>query len=172
MADAIGGLPGPLTRTERVRAGVAYWLFVVACLAFSGAGWYLVYVEAGPTRNTQPVQARIEHTELVSIKDPNGHVLRRPLVIYSYSVGGVRYTTDRITSLGRSHSASWAEKIVGQFHVGQTVTAYVSPFDPGSAFLIQDRDWRAYVFAIVPLLVGLGLAAYWPWAGIRTASDA
>jgi hypothetical protein len=159
--------PRDLTRTERVRAGVAYWIFVVALLAFSGAGWYLVYVEAGPARNTQPVQAKIEHVEVVSAKDASGRPIRRPLILYSYSVGNVRYTTDRITSLGRSHGASWTDDIVGQYHAGQTVTAHVNPFDPGSAFLIQDRDWRAYVFAIIPLVLALGLAAYWPWAGLR-----
>lgn len=156
-----------LTRTERVRAGVAYWLFIVACLAFSGAGWYLVYVEAGPARNTQPVQAKIEHVEVVSTKDPKGHPFRRALILYSYPVGNVTYTTDRITSLGRSHGDSWTDYIVRQYHVGQTVTAHVNPLEPGSAFLIQDRDWRAYAFAIIPLAVALGLAAYWPWAGIR-----
>ena len=172
MADLDASkVPRALTRTERVRAGVAYWLFVVACLAFSGAGWYLVYVEAGPARNAQPMQARIEHVEVVSTRDPKGHAVRKPLIIYSYSVGGVRYTTDRITSLARSHSSSWADQITRQFHVGQTVTAYVAPLEPGSAFLIQDRDWRAYLFAILPLVAGLGLAAYWPWAGIRAPAD-
>jgi hypothetical protein len=172
MPDQIAGSqPRPLTHTERKRAGVAYWLFVVACLAFSGAGWYLVYVEGGLARKTQPVQARIEHSEVVSTKDPSGRPVQRPLVIYSYSVGDVRYTTDRITSLARPHSSSWANQMVGQYHVGQMVTAHVNPFEPGSAFLIEERDWRAYTYAIVPLLVAIGLAAYWPWAGIRTPSD-
>jgi hypothetical protein len=145
---------------------------VVACLAFSGAGWYLIYVEGGPARNAQPVQARIEHVEVVSTKDSRGRALQRPLVIYSYSVGGVRYTTDRIMSVARPQTSSWAEEIARQYKVGQTVTAYVTPLDPGSAFLIQDRDWRAYAFAIIPLILALGLAVYWPWAGIRAQAAA
>ena len=164
-------LPRPLTRTERVRAGVAYWLFVVACLAFSGAGWFLVHAEAAIARHAQAVDAVIEHVEVVSAPDSKGRVTRRPLIIYSYSIGGVRYTTDRVTALTRSHSASWADEIVGQYKVGQKVTAYVSPADPGSAFLIADRDWRAYAFAVVPLVLALGLAAYWPWAGVRQRAD-
>lgn len=127
----------------------------------------LVHAQAQASANVQPVSAHIEHVETVSAKDNHGHAIRRPLVIYSYTVGGVRYTTDRITSLVRPHGSAWADEMVHRFHTGQTLTAYVAPFDPGSAFLIQDRDWRAYAFAIVPLLIALGLATYWPWAGIR-----
>lgn len=161
----------PLTRNERVRATVAYWLIVVVCVAFSAAGWFLVYAQAQPSRGVQPVPAKIEHVEVVSTKDAHGHPTKRPLVIYSYTVGGVRYTTDRISSLVRPHGASWADEMVHRYHPGESVTAYVAPFDPGSAFLIRDRDWRTYAFGIVPLVLAVGLAAYWPWTGLRATKQ-
>jgi hypothetical protein len=162
----------PLTRTERVRAGVAYWLLVVALLAFSGAGWFLVYAQGKPARSAKPVPARIESSEVLSVKDAKGHFVKRPVVIYSYSVGDVRYTSSRITSLAGRHSDAWAEDIAHRFHPGQTVTAYTEPLDPGSAFLIQTGDWRTYSFAIVPLVLALALAIYCPWAGIRNPTPA
>jgi Protein of unknown function (DUF3592) len=169
--DANAGSPPSevreLTHTERVRAGVAYWLFVVACLAFSGAGWFLVYVEGKPVREARPVPATIEHVEVVPTKDGHGHSSSRLLIIYSYSIGGSRYTTDRLTSLARPHSGAWTAQMAHRFDSGQKVTAHVSPMDPGSAFLVQDYDWRAYAFAIVPLFCALALAVYWPRSGIR-----
>jgi hypothetical protein len=162
----------PLTRTERVRAGVAYWLLTVALLAFSGAGWFLVYAQGKPARTAQPVPARIESAEVLSVKDAHGHPVKRAMVIYSYSVGNVRYTSSRITSLAGAHSDSWEEHMAHRFHIGQDVTAYVAPLDPGSAFLIQQGDWRAYAFGIVPLVFALALAIYWPWAGIRDTAHA
>jgi Protein of unknown function (DUF3592) len=163
------GTPGvrPLTRIERVRAGVAYWLLVVALLAFSAAGWFLVYAQGKPARIAKAVPARIESVQVLSVKDARGHSTKRPIIIYSYSVGDVRYTSDRIMSLAEPHSASWAERMAQRFHVGQAVTAYITPLDPGSAFLIQERDWRTYAFGVVPLILALALAIYWPWAGIR-----
>jgi hypothetical protein len=155
------------TRAERVRAGVAYWLFVAACLVIAAGGLYLVRLENTPVRNAQPVPATVEHVETISRDDGHGHAAKVPLVIYSYTVNGVRYTTDRLTSLGRQHAGSWTTDMMKQFHPGQTVTAYVAKLDPGSAYLIRDYDWRAYAFLIIPIVAALALALYWPWAGIR-----
>jgi hypothetical protein len=58
-----------------------------------------------------------------------------------------------------------------RFHTGETVTAYVSPTNPGSAFLIRDYDWRAYTLLGLPLALAVGLVIYWPWAGIRAATN-
>jgi hypothetical protein len=110
------------------------------------------------------VTAKIEHAQVVSTRDARGHEVKRPLIIYSYAVGGVRYTTDRITSLRRNHSDAWAADMVRRYHVGENVTAYSSPTDPGSAFLIAETDWRLYGFIIAPLVLAIALAVYWPWA--------
>jgi len=113
------------------------------------------------------VLATIERAEDISTNDGHGHVTKRLLVIYSYSVDGVRYTTDRVTSRGNAHGSLWAEHVARQFHSGQSVTAYVGTTDPGSAFLVRDHDWRVYALVAFPLVVAIGLAIYWPWAGIQ-----
>lgn len=131
-----------------------------------------MYVQGKPARLAHPVSARVESVQVLSVKDARGRAEKRPVVIYSYSVGDVRYTSDRLTSLAGSHSDSWAEHMAQRFHAGQTVTAYIAPLDPGSAFLIQERDWRTYSFAIIPLVVAFALAVYWPWAGLRDTAHA
>jgi hypothetical protein len=154
----------PWTRSERIRAGIAYWIVVAACFIVAGSGWYLVHLQGALSRTTRPISATIEHAEVISKKDSHGHVTKQPLVLFSYTVGGVRYTTDRIMSLNRSHSEGWAAEIAHRYHDGQTVTAYYNPLDPGSAFLERDVEWRAYVFLVVPLALALALIVYWPRA--------
>lgn len=137
----------------------------------AAGGFYLVRLEDTPVRNADPVPARIEHVEVISRDDGHGHTAKLPLVIYSYSINGVRYTTDRLTSLGRQRGANWIAEVTQRFRPGETVTAHVAKLDPGSAFLIRDYDWRAYAYLVVPLVIALGLAVYWPWAGIRQPSS-
>jgi len=165
------GPPRQWTRAERMRASIAYWLLVVACLIVAGGGAYLVHLEATPDRGTQIVPATIEHVEVIARNDGHGHTVKLPLVLYSYSINGVRYTTDRLTSRGRCHDENWATDVAHRYHAGETVPAYVSTFDPGNGFLIRDTDWRAYAFLIVPLLIAIMLAVYWPWAGIRAPAN-
>ena len=159
------------SRAERLRARIAYWVLVVACLVIAGGGWYLVRLEEQPARVADPVQATVEHVDVITRDDGHGHMTKRPLVIYSYSIHGVRYTTDRLTSLGRTHDSAWVGQVVQHYRPGQAVTAYVSPSDPGSAFLLRDYDWRAYVFLGAPLVLGIGLIGYWPWTGLRDAKQ-
>jgi Protein of unknown function (DUF3592) len=155
------------TPAERMRAGIAYWVLVAACLVMSSGGVYLIYLQERPAREARQVAATIERLEVIPRDDGHGHVEHRPLVLYSYSVDGVRYTTDRLTSLSRQHDSAWIAHATAQFHVGQSVTAYVHIADPGFAFLVRDHDWRAYAFSGVTAAMALGLAAYWPWAGLR-----
>jgi hypothetical protein len=152
------------TRSERIRAGIAYWVVVAVCLLVAGSGLYLVRLQGALTRTTQPISATIEHVEIISKKDAQGHATRQPLVLYSYTVGGVRYTTDRLTSLSRSHSDAWTTETAHRYHDGQTVTAFYNPLDPSSAFLEREFEWRAYGFLVVPLALALGLILYWPRA--------
>jgi len=156
-----------LTAEQRTRARIAYWVTFAALLLFAGGGGYLVALESRPARAARPIEGRIEHVDFIKHDDGHGNVSVRPIVIYSYSVGEVRYTTDRIGSLGHPLQARDSVEIRRRYQAGQPVTAYVVPLDPGSAFLVQDHDWKAYSFLFVPLAGALGLAAYWPASGLK-----
>ena len=161
----------PWTPTEIARARAAYWVLAVACLVMAGAGGYLVLLEEKPVREARPVAAVIEHMDVVKLTDARAQASNRPIVIYSYSIGDVRYTTDRLTSSGRLHDSAWVATATRQFRPGQAVTAYVGSTDPGSAFLVRDYDWRAYAVFLGPLTVAVSLAVYWPWSGLRAKSE-
>jgi hypothetical protein len=155
------------TRADRIRAGFAYWLFVCACFVLAFGGWLLLRMEGARMGDVRPVTATIERVETVTNDDGHGHATTRRLVIYSYSIDSVRYTTDRVGSRGAAQQSAWAAHVARQLRPGQTVTAYVASSNPGSAFLVRDYDWRVYALLGLPLALGVGLAIYWPWAGIR-----
>ncbi len=154
----------PLTAQERTRATIAYWICVGACVVFAAAAAYIVWLREAPIREARPVAARIEHVEMISRDDGHGHVRTLPLVIYSYTIGGVRYTTSRLTSLATPHGDRWAADVTRRYHQGDSVTAYYNPAEPGSAFLTRERSWGAYAMVGIPLLLALALVLYWPRA--------
>jgi Protein of unknown function (DUF3592) len=154
----------PITRAEHIRLAVMYWGFLIACLVFAAVGLDLVRAQEMPIRNAHPVTATIDHVDVVTHKDTRGRPTQQPIVLYSYQVNGVHYSTDRVTLRDASRSGSWATDMAARFHAGETVTAYYDPADPGAAFLIAERSWAIFASFIVPLAVALVLACLWPRA--------
>jgi Protein of unknown function (DUF3592) len=153
-----------MTRGERVRLAVMYWGFVVACLVFAAVGLHMVRAQEIPIRDARPVSAAVKRVDIVTHKDVRGRPTQQPIVLYSYQVNGVHYSTDRVALREASRSGSWASDVAARFRVGQTVTAYYDPADPGAAFLIPERSWAVFASFIVPLAVALVLAGLWPRA--------
>jgi hypothetical protein len=108
------------------------------------------------------VTATIIHVDVIAHQDTRGRTLEQPIVMYSYQVDGVHYSTDRVTVLEASRSGHWATDVASRFHAGDTVTAYYDPTAPGSAFLIEERSWTIYASFIAPLVIAIVLACLWP----------
>jgi hypothetical protein len=161
MAAPSDGETRPLTRAERIRLGILYWGFVGACLVFAAVGWRLVRVQEIPIRNSVPVTAMVDRVDVVTHKDGRGATVQQPVVLYSYQVNGVHFSTDRVTPHDASRSGAWAAGVASRFHAGQTVTAYYDPADPGSAFLIAERSWAVYASFVVPLAIAVVLISLW-----------
>lgn len=79
-------------------------------------------------------------------------------VVYSYTVHGVRYESDRRSffSEGAIEGEDYAEEIVLQYPVGKEVTVYYNPDDPGDAVL----EPGSVVPMIVPLIIGLFVCGF------------
>jgi hypothetical protein len=73
-----GSVPA-LTQSERIRAGVVYWLFVGACLTLTAGGWYIVRLEDTPVRDAQRTPAMIQQVEVITRDDGHGHATKFPL---------------------------------------------------------------------------------------------
>jgi hypothetical protein len=151
-----------VTRGDRIRLTVLYWGFVIACLVFAAVGWRLVRAQEMPIRNAHPVTAKIIRVDVIAHQNSRGRTLQQPIVMYSYQVDGVHYSTDRVTVLEASRSGHWAADVASRFHSGDSVTAYYDTAAPGSAFLIEERSWTIYASFIVPLVIAIALACLWP----------
>jgi hypothetical protein len=159
---ASGGPGRVLTRGERIWLTVLYWGLVAACVVFAIVGWRLVQAQEAPLRGAHPVSATILRTDVVTHKDAQGHTVQQPIVMYSYQVDSVHYSTDRVTLREASRAGDWAKGVAARFHAGDTVTAYYDPASPGSAFLITERSWIVYAAFGVPLVLAILLSLLWP----------
>ncbi len=108
------------------------------------------------------IPATILRTDIVTHKDVHGRTVQQPIVMYSYQVDGVHYSTDRVTLREAARTGNWATGVVARFHAGDTVTAYYDPAAPGSAFLITERSWAVYAAFVVPLVLAILLSLLWP----------
>ena len=162
MVAGPGEAGRPLTRGERVWLTILYWGLVAACVLFTVVGWRLVRAQELPLRSAHTVPATIIRVNVIAHKDAQGHTVQQPIVMYAYEVGGVRYSTDRVTLREASRPGRWATDVASRFHAGDTVTAYYDPDTPGSAFLITERSWIIYAAFVVPLVVAVLLCLLWP----------
>jgi hypothetical protein len=131
-------------------------------VVFAARGWHLLQEQEGPLRDAHPVRAAIIRTDVVTHKDAKGRTVQQPIVMYSYEVDSVHYSTDRVTLREASRPGSWAADVAARFHAGDTVTAYYDPASPGSAYLITERSWVIYAALIVPALLAIFLSLFWP----------
>jgi hypothetical protein len=61
--------------------------------------------------------------------------LHRPIVEYSYVVGGVQYQNDAFTLLDDDGTEQWATLILEEYTVGTPCTVYYSPLNPKTSVL-------------------------------------
>ena len=119
MTTASGGPTRPLTRGERIWLTIVYWGLVAACVLFALVGWRLVHSQEAPLKGVLPVTAKIIRSDVVAHKDAQGHTLEQPIVMYSYQVDSVHYSTDRVTLREASRSGHWAKDVAARFHAGR-----------------------------------------------------
>lgn len=76
----------------------------------------------------------------------------RPVIVYTYTVGGREYTADRVTLGGQAgwSSSRFFQRSLAKYPPGSPVTVYYNPSNPSEAVL-ERRVWGSR------LLVGLGL---------------
>jgi hypothetical protein len=141
---------------------VLYWVLVVICVLTGAAGWYLIQWQSRPLQNSVPVQATVRKVDVLSQKDSKGNESKRPLLLYSYSVGGVVYTTDRIVPPSDPRDGASARALAGSLHDGQVITAYYDSLEPSSAYLIREHSRLLYVYCFGPLILAAVLLVNWP----------
>ncbi|WP_435366014.1 DUF3592 domain-containing protein [Haloarchaeobius sp. DYHT-AS-18] len=130
-------------------------LFLVVGLAMTGFGAYDYLQQSDAMENAVSVDA--EMTEVGVESDSAGSstdVEYTPTVEFSYTYEGESYTSTNLYPAETTPSydtRSAARDAVADYDEGATVTAYVSPDQPGNAFLKNEKSNSPLLFA------GIGL---------------
>jgi len=127
------------------------------------------YVQASTAlSDTVEVDAQITETNIEEVTAFRGDTMYAPAATFEYRYQGATYTSDHVFPAGtteRYRSRETAESLLAEFPAGETVTAYVSPGEPGEAFLRDarsDTSGRFFVFGgFIALVGGLRLAQAW-----------
>jgi hypothetical protein len=109
----------------------------------------------------QPVPAQVLSAKVVihTTTGKNGGTTYAPVISYTYTVGGHRYTSKNVMpGLNSSGSSNWAQSVVDQYRPRTKTTAWYCAADPSKVFLLHRLDEGPYVFALFPaLFVVLGI---------------
>ena len=99
------------------------------------------------------------HTEGVIVKSElitnkvEGKYLYIPAILYSYSVNGREYMSNKIGFYAISEGKIWAKRIVDDFNVGSSVKVFFFPFYPKLSVLYpgvkQVWLWRLTVLLLI-----------------------
>jgi hypothetical protein len=139
-------------------ARVPIWfgaIFAIFGLGFMSIGWGLGITQQYRLATYEPVSARVLSSHVSSHTSHGRHgtsTTYSPVVNYVYSVKGAEYQSSRATVINVSSSGNWAWNIVARYPKGALTTAWYSPSDPSSAFLVHEADSFPYIFALFPAI--------------------
>lgn len=90
--------------------------------------------------------------------------LHKPVIEYTYEVGGVQYRNDVFNIVDNDGTASWAREILGNYRVGAPCAVYYDSSHPRDSALSTAPNARAMGIMILGAFLGLahllrGLAA-------------
>lgn len=124
---------------DPIRGGL---LLLVIGLAVVGYGLYDYTQQSDAVANAVEVEATITDTDIRTVSTSNG-IGYRPTVRFDYEFQGESYTSEGIypASISLNYdSRSQARSIIDDYQVDQTVTAYVDPESPSTAFLRDETS--------------------------------
>ena len=155
-APVSGSVSGHPVATNWGCVGAFLAVFVATGLGLFGSEVYRI-------ATWEPVSARILSTDIKAVRGDKG-TSYRPVIRYRYSINGAQYVSDQVLPLTVSASYRWATQLRDRFRRGDSVTAYVNPSRPSSAYLVRDVSLLPLMFVAIPLAM-VGVLAW--FAGIQ-----
>ena len=121
-------------------------------LVFGGIGGGIMFREHQRLTTWLPVEATVLSKDVDVNSDSDGTTYR-PVVAYRYYVNHRPYTSNRVHPINEGRSGGWAHRIVAQYELNATYTAWYNPADPTEAFLRRSRNIVAPIFASIGALL-------------------
>ena len=139
-----------LTSPRQTRAALAF--LALFGLVFSGIGGTIMLREHQRLTTWLPVEATVLNKSVDRHSDSDGTTYS-PIVVYRYNVNGRPYTSSSVLPTKESRSGGWARRIVEEYELNRTYTAWYNPADPEQAFLRRSRSIVAAIFTAVGALI-------------------
>ena len=171
MKLSVGGVPVRLTKTTM--------LVLLLCTGALGYAGYDYVQQSQALSDAVAVNATVTETDIAETgaRDVSYEVVVR----FTYEYEGRQYQSDRLypTTLSpRFDSESKAKSVLAPYETNETVTAYVTPSSPDSAFLERQRTnapfWVAgggALVLVVALLNAAGARAPGQDTGVRPTEE-
>jgi hypothetical protein len=110
------------------------WLFIVIGLAAAGIGLWMI-LQSWRSEHWPVVAGVVQSAEMKSQDSDNGGTTYSAAVTYTYQVGGVSYTGEKVSIGSMSASSAYAQGILQRYPAGQKVSVHYAPGDPSEAVL-------------------------------------
>jgi hypothetical protein len=117
------------------------------------------YFGAAKVRDWQPASGRILSSTVVRRRSSRGGTSSYPAIVYEYSVGGMNYQGQKITS-GLSWGGSGSGKIVARYPAGSAVTVYYDPNNPADAVLERSVNTIVTWLAVILILTNACMCGF------------
>lgn len=125
-------------------------IFTLLGLAIASVGGALAGLQQYRLNTYEPISARIVSARVIVRSGRHGQTFS-PDIGYVYSVNGRSYQSHRVFPAGNATDpGERASDIVRGYHRGQITTAWRSPSDPASAFLIREGKTGPYTICLIP----------------------
>lgn len=139
---------------DDVRPTLRRTSFTVLCLAISALFVAGILREAYENVFSGPVPARVTAVGIDARGQHRGDSLFTPLVMFSYTIGGVAYESGRYRAAGGpAVDRPTAERLVAPYYVGKPVSVFVRKGAPSSAFLRRETFWSNYVRLLILFVI-------------------
>jgi len=131
---------------------------LVLSIAITGFGVYDYTQQSDAVANAVEVDATITDTGVDTVSTRRGGADYKPTVSFEYRFEGTEYSSNSLypAAVEPDHGTQAdAEAELEGYAVGDTVTAYVDPDTPGSAFLKNEESSSPLKFAAIGGIVFL-----------------
>lgn len=126
--------------------GIFIMIFI-AWLVIGSIGFY----KAVASKNWPTSAGTVISSEVVR---PSGKSTKfEAKVVFTYSVDGKAYTSEKLKATMARGTSSWAREVVESYPAGAKVEVYFNPKNPGTAVVLPGLQRDNYWMTLLPLFV-------------------
>ena len=153
-----------MARSRSIAATLAIVVFFGALAVFGSIALYITAegaYDGYASRSWPGTEGIIDASSITTVAEDNGQKKHRLMIVYHYTVDGVRYENTQTQFLDNMFSPKTKkDEIVATFHTGQKVRVTYHPSDPHTSVLITGFPIGTFLVGLLLGLLFLGLGVW------------